>query len=108
MPENSCFKDCPHAERISSLEKDYEKMYEEKRAAHKEIYTALNSLKNDFAIANTQLGTLINQVTQMSKDVAVLKEAPAKRWDNLTKTILSSIISNIIGIIIGVIVAKGG
>ena len=40
--------------------------------------------------------------------VAVLKEAPAKRWDNLTKTILSSIISNIIGIIIGVIVAKGG
>ena len=51
MPENSCFKDCPHAERISSLEKDYEKMYEEKRAAHKEIYTALNSLKNDFAIA---------------------------------------------------------
>ena len=88
---------CIHSADIQQLKQDSER----NSTQHREFYDKFNDLTTKQAIADERYNNILAVQNDIKSTVTELKEKPAKRWDNISLTVITTIISLIIGGIIG-------
>lgn len=88
---------CSHEIELEALKRDMEKNSQQ----HREFYDKFNDLTTKQAIADERYNNILAVQNDIKSTVTELKEKPAKRWDSISLTVITTIISLIIGGIIG-------
>jgi len=108
MPD--CLINCPHAEKISFLEKTIEKSDNKNSDQHKEFYESITSIKlsametqSDIKVMNGNIDRIFEIMKTIQDDTKSLKEKPSKRLDSISTAVVSSTIALVISLIINTI-----
>lgn len=83
MPECTP-RDCPLVPRVEALE-DENKRHTE---THKEIFQRLNTLEKNDAVQDT----ILKRLDEIAEKVNALEAKPAKRWEHLIGTLVSTLV----------------
>lgn len=87
MPECTP-RDCPLVPRVEALERENARHTE----THKEIFTRLNQVERDNAVQNEQYQNILDKLDALAAKVEALEAKPAKRWEHLVGTIISTLV----------------
>ena len=71
-----------------------------------ELSTQIHLCQLNNATVNVEIKQILQGISELKDSVMELKEKPAKRWDGVVSTIITSIITGAIGILIGIIYTK--
>lgn len=58
------------------------------------------------ATTNVKMEQILTGITELKNSVAELKEKPAKRWDSIVVSCITSLVSGLVGIAIGFFFSK--
>ena len=97
MADNNTNHVCIHAVEIEALKDDMKRNSEQ----HREFYDKFTDLTTKQAIADERYNNILAVQNDIKSTVTELKEKPAKRWDSITLTVITTIISLILGGVIG-------
>lgn len=78
--------------RLAAIEAKIEKLEDDISELHKNTAVSKQEIKMIFNILNE----IKDSIKDIAKDLGNLKEKPAKRWDDATKTVLTVVITGII------------
>lgn len=71
-----------------------------------ELTKQIHQCQLNEATFNAEIKQVLQGITELKDSVSELKEKPAKRWDNVITTIITSLITGAMGVIIGIIFSK--
>lgn len=83
MPECTP-RECPLVPRVESLESENKRHTD----THKEIFQRLNTLEKNDAVQDT----ILKRLDEIAEKVNALEAKPAKRWEHLVGTIISTLV----------------
>lgn len=83
MPECTP-RDCPLVPRVEALEGENKRHTE----THKEIFQRLNTLEKNDAVQDT----ILKRLDEIAEKVNALEAKPAKRWEHLVGTLISTLV----------------
>ncbi len=87
MPEK-CTESCAD---LARLENALHKLQDGNSESHREIFQRLNSLEQSDAVQKEQYTTILHKLDALAAQVKALEAKPAKRWEHLIGTLLSTI-----------------
>ena len=92
---------------------DYDKRLEmleeaekENREEHKEIMKRLNDKDISDAVMREQLDTLVKTTNRIEGKIDEQSKAPAKKWELVVSTIITTLVSGGVGALIGFLVSN--
>ena len=80
---------------------------ESAKQAHKRLNEMDTLIKSVQSLA-TSVAAIQNQLSDMNNDVKALKEKPAKNWELIINTILTTGVGAIIGYLVSIALSAGG
>ena len=80
---------------------------ESAKQAHKRLNEMDTLIKSVQSLATSVAG-MQNQLTDMNNDIKTLKEKPAKNWELIINTILTTGVGAIIGYLVSIALSAGG
>ena len=92
---------------------DYDKRLElleeaekENREEHKEIMKRLNDKDISDAVMREQLDTVVKTTNRIEQKIDEQSKAPAKKWELVVSTIITTLVSGGVGALIGFLVSN--
>lgn len=95
--ENKCADSCPLLPRVEALEDEIE----HNKAAHKEIYSKLESSGRTVAVIEERLNQIREDTVEIKNSVRALEDKPAKRWEGLVEKSLWAVCAAVIAFLLG-------
>lgn len=112
MADTKCIvnpeRDCLGLHKAEMLQKSLDTYVENARATHKEMFDRIRELEKSEARRDEQylqimekLDSLSAQIAAAMTDVGELKMKPARRWDDMTKQIISMVVAAVGAFLLG-------
>lgn len=94
-----CETNCSNEHRLKNIEKELSDLRSRNSKDHKEFYDRIEDLEKENAVLNKDIEYIKETVDEMNKNLKILTEVPAKRYDALIAIIITSIVGAIVGFI---------
>ena len=97
MPEKCSESPCPLLPRIEALEQDSK----HNKDAHKEFYRKLETSHTNVALIEQRLNQIKEDTEEIKGSVQVMKEKPAKRWENMVEKVIGAVVLAVVAYLLG-------
>lgn len=95
-----CENNCVNEHRIKILERDLIELKTKNSSDHEKFFNRIEKDEKDMVDSKGDIGHIKTQLNEISNNVKILMEKPAKRYDTIVVCIITAIISAIVGFLL--------